>query len=81
MILLEFDKKTIAILMVVLVFVSLMGTFLVLSKANSMRSVPIATEKSAQGVVSMTVMSPETLEKMKKDDSAGIVSLNVVKGE
>jgi len=29
----------------------------------------------------MTVMSPETLEKMKKDDSAGIVSLNVVKGE
>jgi len=78
---LEFDKKTIAILMVVLVFVSLMGTFLVLTKANSMRLAPVATEQSTQGVVSMTVVSPETLEKMRKDDSAGIVSLNIMKGE
>jgi hypothetical protein len=78
---LEFDKKTVAILMVVLVFVSLMGTFLVLTRANAVRSVPVSTEQSTQGVVSMTVMSAETLEKMKKDDSAGIVSLNVVKGE
>jgi len=78
---LEFDKKTVAILMVVLVFVSLMGTFLVLTRVNSARLAPVATEQSTQGVVSMTVVSPETLEKMKKDDSAGIVSLNVVSGE
>ena len=77
----EFDKKTVAILMVVLVFVSLMGTFLVLTRVNSLRLAPVATEQSAQGMVSMTVVSPETLEKMKKDDSAGIVSLNVVSGE
>lgn len=77
----EFDKKTVAILMVVLVFVSLMGTFLVLTKANSARLAPVAVEQSTQGVVSMTVVSPETLEKMKKDNSAGIVSLNIVNGE
>ena len=68
--------------MVVLVFVSLMGTFLVLTRVNSARLAPVAMiEQSAQGMVSMTVVSPETLEKMKKDDSAGIVSLNVANGE
>lgn len=68
----EIDKKTIALLMVLLVFVSLMGSFIVMVRASEIQSVRLIDEGSSAGRVSLNVRG-EALAGM----SSGVVSLAV----
>ncbi len=74
----EIGKKTIALLMILLVFVSLMGTFLVITRATGIQSIRVVDEGDAEGRVSMEVGTPEPVE--HTGSSTGQISLTVIGG-
>lgn len=67
----EIDKKTIALLMVLLVFVSLMGSFIVLVRASEVQSIRLIDEGNSAGKVSLNVNGDSV------GMSSGLVSLTV----
>ncbi len=74
----EIGKKTIALLMILLVFVSLMGTFLVITRATGIQSIRVVDTGDTEGRVSMEVGTPEPVD--RTGSSTGIISLSIVGG-